>query len=342
MVDEVPTSPRIRIASLYKIFGTAPRAWLDAVKSGMGKDELSRSHGHVLGLCDVDIDVPGAAITVVMGLSGSGKSTLLRHINRLLEPTAGQVTVGDVDVTALDRRALQVWRQKNTGFVFQRFALFPHRSVLRNVQYALDVQGKPRAQRETAARLWIDRVGLSGYEESYPSALSGGMQQRVGLARALAGDAPILLMDEPFSALDPLIRVDMQDLVLELQGDLKKTIVFITHDLDEALRLGDKIVILRDGRVIQQGTRQDIVLQPADDYVRRFVRDVNRGRVLPCGTFVEPGELVAGPTLGAEMPITEAARAMQAAQATQANVQTAGGRALGRLSLATVIDQLVA
>jgi glycine betaine/proline transport system ATP-binding protein len=335
-------APGIQIRSLYKIFGPRAHEHLDAVRQGLGKDELNERHKHVLGLCDVNIDMPPSAITVVMGLSGSGKSTLLRHVNRLMEPTAGQVMVGETDVTALDTAALQAFRRKNTGMVFQRFALFPHRSVLRNVQYALEVQGMPAGERDKASRAWIERVGLAGYENSYPSALSGGMQQRVGLARALAGDAPILLMDEAFSALDPLIRVEMQDLVLELQRDLHKTVVFITHDLDEALRLGDHIVILRDGQVIQQGAAQDIVLAPADDYVRRFVRDVNRGKVLRCGTLAQLGPAVQGPTLEADAPIADAARALQDAGVSHANVRAGDGRMVGTLSLRAVVDQLVA
>lgn len=342
MVEPGGQAPAIRIRSLYKIFGPRPAQHLAAVQAGLSKGELNERFGHVLGLRDVNIDIPGAGITVVMGLSGSGKSTLLRHINRLMEPTTGQVMAGEIDVTALDAPALREFRRRNTGFVFQRFALFPHRTVLRNVQYALEVQGVARAPREAAARRWIERVGLQGFETSYPSALSGGMQQRVGLARALAADAPILLMDEAFSALDPLIRVEMQDLVLELQRDLHKTVVFITHDLDEALRLGDHIVILRDGQVIQQGTRQDIVLRPQDDYVRRFVRDVNRGRVLLCTTFAEPGERGAGPNIAGDAPIADAARAMQEAGADHANVLRPDGSVLGRLSMHRVIEQLVA
>jgi glycine betaine/proline transport system ATP-binding protein len=309
---------------------------------GLGKDELRERHAHVLGLNDVSVDMPAGAITVVMGLSGSGKSTLLRHINRLIEPTAGRVLAGEVDVTALDAAALQAFRRKTTGMVFQRFALFPHRSVLRNVQYPLEVQGRQANEREAIARHWIERVGLGGFEESYPSALSGGMQQRVGLARALAGDAPVLLMDEAFSSLDPLIRVEMQDLVLELQRELQKTVVFVTHDLDEALRLGEHIVILRDGRVIQQGSAQDIVLRPRDDHVRRFVRHVNRARVLRCGSLALPSPEVRGPTLAADMSLADAARALQEAGAVQANVRAADGSRLGTLALKTLIEQLAA
>ncbi len=226
--------------------------------------------------------------------------------------------------------------------VFQRFALFPHHDVLHNVAYALRLRGMPAAERDAAARRWIDDVGLHGFERRWPAELSGGMQQRVGLARALAADAPILLLDEAFSALDPLIRTEMQTLVLDLQRRLNKTMVFISHDLDEALRLGDHLVILRDGRVVQQGDPAQIVLQPADDHVRRFVAGVNRARVLRCAALAVPGAAVAGPQLPADTTLAEAARAMQAHGAETATVLAADGTALGTLSLAAVLAQLMA
>ena len=337
-------SPGLRLRGLTKIFGPRPHAQLPAVGAGMSREELLRQHGHVLALGGIDLDIPAGAVTVVMGLSGSGKSTLLRLLNRLIEPTAGEVHCGDVDVTALDAKALRAFRRRHMAMVFQRFALFPHRTVLRNVGYALEVQGLRAPQVASAARQWIERVGLAGVEMRYPSELSGGMQQRVGLARALAGDAPILLMDEAFSALDPLIRVEMQDLLLGLQRELRKTVVFITHDLDEALRLGDQVAILRDGRMVQHGRAADIVLRPADDYVRRFVRDVNRGRSLRCGALVQAldgqaftPELI----VGADDTLAQAAQAMRSAGATQALVHGADGQALGTLSMAAVVEQLV-
>jgi glycine betaine/proline transport system ATP-binding protein len=215
-----------------------------------------------------------------MGLSGSGKSTLIRHFNRLIEPTAGQILVDGQDVMALGPRELEQFRQRTMSMVFQRFGLFPHRNVLDNAAYGLQVQGMPKAEREAKARHWLEQVGLKGFEKQYPRQLSGGMQQRVGLARALATDADILLMDEAFSALDPLIRREMQDQLLALQAKLNKTIVFITHDLDEALRLGNRIAILKDGELVQEGAPEDILLNPANDYVQAFLQDVNRGKVL--------------------------------------------------------------
>jgi glycine betaine/proline transport system ATP-binding protein len=226
-----------------------------------------------------------------MGLSGSGKSTLIRHFNRLIEPSAGHILVDGVDVVSLNKRDLEVFRQKKMSMVFQRFGLFPHRTVLDNAAYGLTVQGVGKAEREKRARDWLEQVGLAGFENQYPHQLSGGMQQRVGLARALATDAEILLMDEAFSALDPLIRREMQDQLLQLQAKLNKTIVFITHDLDEALRLGNRIAILKDGELVQEGTPEDILLNPANDYVQSFLQDVNRTKVLNATHAVNPARL---------------------------------------------------
>jgi glycine betaine/proline transport system ATP-binding protein len=310
--------------------------------AGLGRDELRARHGHTLALRDVNLQLQGGAVSVVMGLSGSGKSTLLRHLNRLIEPTAGRVQCGEVDVTALDAPGLRAFRQRCMAMVFQRFALLPHRSVLHNVAYALELQGVAQSERAARARHWLARVGLAGHEQDWPATLSGGMQQRVGLARALAADAPVLLMDEAFSALDPLHRVDMQDLLLDLQRELRKTVVFITHDLDEALRLADQLVILRDGAVVQQGSATDIVRHPADEHVRRFVRNVHRGRVLRCAALACPGAPVAGPTLAAAATLAEAARVMLTAGVQQANVCDGGGVHQGTLTLAAVIEQLAA
>ncbi|CAM5371153.1 betaine/proline/choline family ABC transporter ATP-binding protein [Rhodanobacter lindaniclasticus] len=237
---------------------------------------------------DISLSVEEGSIYVIMGLSGSGKSTLIRHFNRLIEPTAGQIVVDGVDVVSTGKRELEQFRQKTMSMVFQRFGLFPHRTVLENAAYGLAVQGVARAQREDKARYWLDQVGLKEFEEQYPDQLSGGMQQRVGLARALATDAEILLMDEAFSALDPLIRREMQDQLLQLQLKLNKTIVFITHDLDEALRLGNRIAILKDGELIQEGTPEDILLNPATEYVQTFLQDVNRTKVLSASHAVDP------------------------------------------------------
>ena len=271
---------KIKIESLYKIFGTNPKMGIEHIKNGVDKDELLTKYSHVLGLQDINLNIQEKSIQVIMGLSGSGKSTLIRHINRLIEPTAGKITVEDQDVMAYDKNALRNFRREKTAMVFQRFALMPHMTVIKNVSLGLDMQGfKPEETKEKASK-WIEKVGLSGYEEKYPQHLSGGMQQRVGLARALTNDADILLMDEAFSALDPLIRKDMQDILLELQSELHKTVVFITHDLDEALKIGDRIAILKDGKMDQDGLPADILLNPKTDYVKKFVEDVNRSRVL--------------------------------------------------------------
>ncbi len=271
---------KISIEGLTKIFGKNPSAMLKLVDAGMDKETLLKKHGHVLGLHDINMQLHERNIEVVMGLSGSGKSTLIRHINRLIEPTSGKVMVDGEDVLAMTPGALRNFRQQKTAMVFQKFALLPHRNVLENVAFGLQTQKKEKSFIDHQSRMWLDRVGLKGYENHYPAQLSGGMQQRVGLARALACDADILMMDEAFSALDPLIRSDMQDLLLELQAELHKTIVFITHDLDEALKIGDRIAILNGGKLVQHDTPQQILLNPADDYVDRFVADVNRTRVL--------------------------------------------------------------
>ena len=271
---------KIQIKNLYKIFGKNPKSALEQVKDGVNKDELLEKHNHVLGLKDINLDINEKSIQVVMGLSGSGKSTLIRHINRLIEPTDGSVVVDGDDVLKMNDENLRNFRRTKTAMVFQRFALLPHKTVLENTMFGLHIQNIDEKEANTRARRWIDRVGLSGYEEKYPQHLSGGMQQRVGLARALTNDGEILLMDEAFSALDPLIRKDMQDILLELQDELHKTVVFITHDLDEALKIGDRIAILKDGIMDQEGIPADILLSPMTQYVKDFVEDVNRARVI--------------------------------------------------------------
>ncbi|HHV67033.1 MAG TPA: betaine/proline/choline family ABC transporter ATP-binding protein [Ochrobactrum intermedium] len=278
----------VAVKSLFKIYGAEPRKCVELLRNGRSKDEILKKHNHVVALNDVNIRIPSGSIQVIMGLSGSGKSTLVRHFNRLIDPTAGSLVVNGVDVTRLNLRELQKFRSFNTAMVFQKFALLPHRTVLDNVVYGLSLRGLPVKDATDRGLVWLERVGLRGYEKRYPSQLSGGMQQRVGLARALAMDAPLLLMDEAFSALDPIIRVDMQNILLELQKDLRKTIVFITHDLDEALRLGDQIAILKDGEIVQQGRAQDILTNPATEYVRNFVGEVNRGRFLRVEAGMSP------------------------------------------------------
>ena len=272
--------PMVRMRGLYKIFGARGKDVLHHVQGGMGKEELLARHGHVLGLNNINVDMQAGEITVVMGLSGSGKSTLIRHLNRLIEPTVGEIIVQGEDVMGLSENGLRKARQEKMSMVFQKFALLPHKTILKNAGMPLSVRGKDEATCDKEATKWLDRVGLSGYENHYPAQLSGGMQQRVGIARALTANTDIMLMDEAFSALDPLIRTDMQNLLLELQKELHKTIIFITHDLDEALKLADHLVILKDGAVVQQGEPQGILLNPCDPYIEDFVSDINRARVL--------------------------------------------------------------
>ena len=272
--------PMVRMRGLYKIFGERGKSVLHHVQSGMGKEELLARHGHVLGLNNINVDMQAGEITVVMGLSGSGKSTLIRHLNRLIEPTVGEIIVQGEDVMGLSADGLRKARQEKMSMVFQKFALLPHKTILKNAGMPLSVRGHDEATCDKEATKWLDRVGLSGYENHYPAQLSGGMQQRVGIARALTANTDIMLMDEAFSALDPLIRTDMQNLLLELQKELHKTIIFITHDLDEALKLADHLVILKDGAVVQQGEPQGILLNPCDPYIEDFVSDINRARVL--------------------------------------------------------------
>jgi len=279
---------KVSIRSLYKIFGPRDGDMMDFVCRGMGKAELLDQHKHVLGLQDINVDMQAGEITVVMGLSGSGKSTLIRHLNRLIEPTAGEVLIDGEDVLKLNENDLRDLRRKKMSMVFQKFALLPHRTVIENAMMPLLVQNIDPAVAAKEAQKWLARVGLDGFEHRYPAQLSGGMQQRVGIARALTANTDIMLMDEAFSALDPLIRTDMQNLLLELQKELHKTIVFITHDLDEALKLADHLVILKDGAVVQQGEPQGILLNPCDPYIEDFVSDINRARVLRVRSVMSP------------------------------------------------------
>ena len=279
---------KIEISNVYKIFGPNPDKILPMVKNGGNKDEILEKTGHTVGLDNVSLKIEEGETFVCMGLSGSGKSTLIRHINRLIDPTSGIVSVEGVNVMDLDQKKLIEFRRHKMSMVFQRFGLFPHKTVLENVGYGLEVQGKEIDERNKVAMEKIEAVGLTGFENQYPNQLSGGMQQRVGLARALATNTDILLMDEAFSALDPLIRSDMQKQLMDLQSELKKTIVFITHDLDESLRLGDHIGILNGGRLVQVGTPVDIIMNPADEYVAAFVKDVNRAKVIKAKIIMTP------------------------------------------------------
>ena len=273
---------------LFKVFGRQPEQAVERLRSGCTREEL-RAEGCTAAVVDAGFHVGEGEIFVVMGLSGSGKSTLLRMLNGLSRPTAGQVLFRGQELTALPVKELRAVRARRISMVFQHFALFPHRSVLENAGYGLGVQGVPQAERERRAAEALDLVGLEAWRDSWPDELSGGMQQRVGLARALATDADLLLMDEAFSALDPLIRREMQEQLLQLQKQLHKSIVFITHDLNEAMRLGDRIAVMRDGRIVQQGTPTEIVRSPADDYVAAFVGDADPDRVLERAAARGPG-----------------------------------------------------
>ena len=277
---------KIEVRNIYKIFGEHPEQILPLVMNGATKEEVLEKTGYTVGLDNVSLSLQEGETFVVMGLSGSGKSTLIRHINRLIDPTSGEIEVDGIDILKLNRRDLDEIRRHKMSMVFQRFGLLPHKTVLENVGFGLQIQGVPERKRNQAAMDKIDLVGLTGFQHQYPEQLSGGMQQRVGLARALATDPDILLMDEAFSALDPLIRTEMQRQLLALQADMHKTIMFITHDLDEALRLGDHIGILNGGRLIQVGRPEEIIMHPADDYVTAFVQDVNRAKVLRAKTIM--------------------------------------------------------
>ncbi|MFI5755807.1 glycine betaine/L-proline ABC transporter ATP-binding protein [Streptomyces sp. NPDC051569] len=305
---------RLQADHLYKVFGRRPDEAVTKLESGTDRDEL-RTDGTTAAVIDASFSVEPGQIFVVMGLSGSGKSTLLRMLNGLLEPTSGRVLFDGQDLTALSPADLRDVRSTKISMVFQHFALFPHRSVLENAAYGLEVQGVPRAEREKRAAEALELTGLGGWEKSWPDELSGGMQQRVGLARALATDADLLLMDESFSALDPLIRRDMQDQLLQLQKRLKKTIVFITHDLNEAMRLGDRIAVMRDGEIVQLGTAEDILVTPANDYVASFTQDVDRSRVLTAGAIMADPETAFGTLTDGGLELRTAAEVLDLAPA---------------------------
>jgi glycine betaine/proline transport system ATP-binding protein len=279
---------QIECDGVWKIFGRNPSDALEAIRCGSFDKQTARKElNHVIGVAGASLKIRRGEIFCIMGLSGSGKSTLLRHINRLVEPTAGRVTVNGVDVASMDGRALNLLRSKTIGMVFQHIALWPHRTLEENVGYGLEIRGVPKAKRRAISADALAMMKLEGWENHYPDELSGGMQQRVGLARALASDPEILLMDEPFSALDPLIRRDLQNQFLSLASRLHKTTLFVTHDLGEAVRLGDRIAIMRDGAIIQVGTRDEIILSPADDYVADFVRPMARSRFLKAADIMK-------------------------------------------------------
>ena len=276
-------SAKVVVKNLYKIFGSDPHRALELLNQGVAKEDIFGRTGQTVGVCDASFSINAGEIFVIMGLSGSGKSTLVRLLNRLIEPTAGQVLVDGRDIAAMNDKELLELRRKDMSMVFQSFALMPHLTVIQNAAFGLELAGVELAEREERARTALDQVGLAAWVNSYPDELSGGMQQRVGLARALANDPSVMLMDEAFSALDPLIRSEMQDELIKLQQDSSRTIIFISHDLDEAMRIGDRIAIMEGGRVVQVGSPEEILRNPADDYVRAFFRGVDVSTVLKAG-----------------------------------------------------------
>ncbi|MGD6941432.1 quaternary amine ABC transporter ATP-binding protein [Cytobacillus gottheilii] len=295
---------KISIRNVSKIFGKNTKKAIQLLNNGANKTDILKQTGATIGVNQAAFDIYAGEIFVIMGLSGSGKSTLVRTLNRLIDPTIGEVLIDGKDITKMKKDELREVRRKKISMVFQKFALLPHRTVLENVEYGLEIQGINENTRKEKAIDALKLVGLDGYEKQYPSQLSGGMQQRVGLARALANDTDILLMDEAFSALDPLIRKDMQDELLELQSSMSKTIVFITHDLDEALRIGDRIALMKDGAVVQIGTPEEILINPSNQYVERFVEDVDLSKILTASHVMKRAETVQidkGPRVAIEM-----------------------------------------
>jgi glycine betaine/proline transport system ATP-binding protein len=312
-------TPTLTVESLWKVFGPKGKAdkLIGTPDADLPRSEMLSRTGCVAAVKDITFDVAPGEVFVVMGLSGSGKSTLVRCLTRLIEPTAGTVTIDGNNMTSASQSKLRELRRTYVSMVFQHFGLLPHRQVIDNVAYGLEIRGVSKPERRKRAGEIVDLVGLSGYENSFPDQLSGGMQQRVGLARALAGDPSLLLFDEPFSALDPLIRRDMQNEVIRLQEDLQKTMVFITHDLQEALKLGDRILIMRDGEVVQIGSPAEIVANPADEYVRDFVSDVPRSHVLTLKYVMReprPGDSSEGPVMSSDTVVRAAAQAALASE----------------------------
>ncbi len=294
---------KVSVENLYKVYGSKPKKALELVKKGISKEELLKKTGNGIGINNANFEVNEGEIFVVMGLSGSGKSTMIRCMNRLIKPTDGKILIDGEDICKADDKKLLKVRRQKVAMVFQHFALFPHYTVAENVAYGLEIQKIEKQERMNKAYEALKQVGLEGYESSYPSELSGGMQQRVGLARALATEADILLMDEAFSALDPLIRKEMQDELMALQSTMKKTIIFITHDLDEALKIGDRIAIMKEGVIVQIGTPEEILENPADEYVSTFTKDVNRSKVLTASSVMKKPDALISQKDGLRMAV---------------------------------------
>ena len=334
------TNIMISIKKLYKIFGDNPKNMMQYLLEGITKQDLLDQHNHVLGLNNINLDIKSKHIHVIMGLSGSGKSTLIRHVNRLIEPTSGKIIVDGKNMLEMSDDELREFRRFKASMVFQKFALLPHRTVIKNVAYGLLIQGVKKAEVYERSQKWIEKVSLNGYENSYPYQLSGGMQQRVGLARAMATDAGILLMDEAFSSLDPLIRSSMQEILLDLQKELNKTIIFITHDLNEALRIGDQISILRDGEIIQTGSPEDILLGPKDKYISNFIKDINRGRMLKVSSIMRKNTSIKAPKILDNISIEDAIPILASASDRLAAVVNKNGNIIGKVSLDSAISVL--
>ncbi|MFJ5771828.1 glycine betaine/L-proline ABC transporter ATP-binding protein [Psychrobacillus sp. NPDC093180] len=291
-MNEQSIKKKIVVKDTTKVFGKNMKRAVQLLKEGKSKGDILKATGATVGVKNVTFDVYDGEIFVIMGLSGSGKSTLVRMLNRLIDPTVGQILLDGEDIVQMNKEQLREVRRKKIGMVFQNFALFPHKTIVENTEYGLEIQGVPKDQRRIKAVESLKLVGLAGYEDQYPNQLSGGMQQRVGLARALANDPDILLMDEAFSALDPLIRKDMQNELLQLHSDMGKTFIFITHDLDEALRIGDRIALMKDGEIVQIGTPEEILMSPSNEYVERFVEDVDLAKVLTAGHIMKQADTV--------------------------------------------------
>lgn len=339
------TETKFQIKNLYKVFGPEPEfALRELLDNNFSKNELLEKHNHTLALKNINLEAKAGEITVIMGLSGSGKSTLIRHVNRLIEPTSGEIIFEGKDILRGSSDELRAIRREKMSMVFQNFGLLPHRTVIENAGLALEARGISRREKISAAEKWLHQVGLQGYGDKYPNQLSGGMRQRVGIARALTSNAEVMLMDEAFSALDPLIRTDMQDLLLRLQKELRKTIFFITHDLDEALKIADHLVILKDGAIVQQGDPQRVIVEPRSPYVADFVRAINRARVLRVRTVMEPLRAYSHLFIAGEIDqedTLESMISMAAGDVSKVYLVKRGGDTVGIVRMKTVVQALV-
>jgi len=339
------TGTKFQIKNLYKVFGPKPEfALRELLDNNFSKNELLEKHNHTLALKNINLEAKAGEITVIMGLSGSGKSTLIRHVNRLIEPTSGEIIFEGKDILRGSSAELRAIRREKMSMVFQNFGLLPHRTVIENAGLALEARGISRREKISAAEKWLHQVGLQGYGDKYPNQLSGGMRQRVGIARALTSNAEVMLMDEAFSALDPLIRTDMQELLLRLQKELRKTIFFITHDLDEALKIADHLVILKDGAIVQQGDPQRVIVEPRSPYVADFVRAINRARVLRVRTVMEPLRAYSHLFIAGEIDqedTLESMISMAAGDVSKVYLVKRDGDTVGIVRMKTVVQALV-